>query len=173
MPLWACVYACACTYTHSHVCVCICARTSFFVCLCCTIKFCSHSCWLVSAWLWSVCLPLNLQPLLLFDSLSYFLVSFSSVSLCSASLCCSLFIFCFTASLLFPVRHHPASLLMPYASLSLSHSNPFFLLLYSDSFYLSAIVKILDVFFFIKFWLLLEKYRANAKVECDETQDRM
>lgn len=46
----------------------VCARGSVFVCLCRSIKFCSHSCRLVSAWLWSVCLPLNLQPLLLFDS---------------------------------------------------------------------------------------------------------
>ena len=77
MWLFWIVWACVCvpvSPAHTYVrasaySMCVRARL-VFVCRCRSIKFCSHSCRLVSVWLWSVCLPLNLQPLLLFHSLS-------------------------------------------------------------------------------------------------------
>lgn len=88
---WASICARACTYTQTW-CAYVLTRTPVFVCLCRSIKFCSHSCRLVSARLWSVCLPLNLQPLLLFHSLSSFLpLVFHLYGSVLARLCCSLF----------------------------------------------------------------------------------
>lgn len=143
MCMCPCVFACACTYTHSHVCVRMCACTSLFVCLCRSIKFCSHSCRLASAWLWSVCLPLNLQPLLLFDSLSYFLLRFSSASLCCSSL--QQLLCCFLCNIILPLSWCPMHRSL-WTIPTLFFSQP--LLKYCNT---------LCCFFFLKFCLLHEK----------------
>lgn len=155
--MWACVCAPASLVfvlvharTHVRVSASAYVCASVLVCLCRSIKFCSHSCRLVSAWLWSVCLPLNLQPLLLFHSLSSFLLTFSSASLCSASLCCSLFLsFLPNRFTVFFFFHGISSCLspsMPSPSLPLSYSTPCFSLallsisqLHSGCFHLSTI----------------------------------
>ena len=180
--VWACVCAPAslraCTHTHTH------ARlpayvptcTPVFVCPCRSIKFCSHSCRLVSAWLWSVCLPLNLQPLLLFHSLSSFLPTFSSASPCSASLCwLQLYLFFFTACLFCFVFLFFFFLPLSTDALTISPSElsgplffSFALLSISRftlaGFHLSALPTTLPWFFFFflfRFWLWLEKYRRR------------
>jgi len=161
--LWACVCApvslrlCECMYTHTYVCLGLhmCVRARLFVCLCRSIKFCSHSCRLVSAWLWSACLPLNLQPLLLFHTLSSFLLSFSSASLCSSSL------FFISLSLLLPwffssMASSCVSPSMPSPFIPLCYLNPSFSLpLLATSCFALAVVtslpfilKILSRFFF-------------------------
>lgn len=157
----------ACVHTHTHararLPAYVPACTPVFVCPCRSIKFCSHSCRLVSAWLWSVCLPLNLQPLLLFHSLSSFLLTFSSASPCSASLCwLQLYLFFLTACLVFFFFFSSIFLPLSPDALAISHSElfgpPFFsFTLLSISrftlagFHLSAFTflqRFLDFFFF-------------------------
>lgn len=99
------------THTHTHMpAYSVCVRPSVFVCLCRSIKFCSHSCRLVSVWLWSVCLPFNLQPLLLFHSFFLSSAFFISVPLFFIPPLLSLYLIFFTASLFFPSTACSASL---------------------------------------------------------------
>lgn len=150
-PVRECTHICLSASAYVLAC------TSVFVCLCRSIKFCSHSCRLVSAWLWSVCLPLNLQPLLLFPSFFFSSEFFSCIPL----FCIPLLLSFFSSSLL-PVFSFAASFClspsMPSPSLPLSYSTPFFFFCITFAslwlFSLPLSHSFLKYFFFFKSWLL-------------------